>query len=178
MNEKNNNQLVSASQTSCLSIIEKKDSLALVRFVKNLNELSGVDSQNQISKIVKEKGEDYALEQVIYLIKWINEAYTKGLSDNIIFEISLSILSDYWYLKIEDIALFASEFRKGHIVKVPYHLEMQHIYEGIQIFEQRTMLAIRKRHQDIKQNWAMERQPEMTQSERIGNLVKTIGKNL
>ena len=110
------------SQTSCLSIIEKKDSLGLIRYVSTLTPLDGVDSKNQLSTIKREKGEDYALEQIIYLIKWLNEAFTKNLSDSAIFEVSLDILNDYWFFKIEDIAFFAKEFRKGNFIKIPYHL--------------------------------------------------------
>ncbi len=169
--------MATQSQTSCLSIIEKKDSLGLVRYVRNLTPLAGVDSQNQLSVIVREKGEDYALEQIIYLVKWINEAYTKGLTDSMVFEVSLDILQDYWTFKIEDIALFASEFRKGHIVKVPYHLEMQHIYEGLKVYDRRRANAIDQRHEDIKRSGYMERQPELKEGQRIGNLVKHISQN-
>ena len=103
------------------------------------------------STIKREKGEDYALEQIIYLIKWLNEAFTKNLSDSAIFEVSLDILNDYWFFKIEDIAFFAKEFRKGNIIKIPYHLEIQHIYEGLKVYDRMRMGLIQKRHNDIKQ---------------------------
>lgn len=168
---------MTASQTSCLSIIEKKDSLGLIRYVSTLTPLDGVDSKNSLSMIKIQKGEEYVLEQIIYLMKWLNEAFNKNLSESMVFEISLDILQSNSDLKIEDIALFASEFRKGNILKVPYHLELQHIYEGIKVYRQKKDDAIHKRHEDIKQNGYMPRQTEFTQGQKIGNLVKHISQN-
>jgi len=165
------------SQTSCLSIIEKKDSLGLIRYVSTLTPLDGVDSKNQLSTIKREKGEDYALEQIIYLIKWLNEAFTKNLSDSAIFEVSLDILNDYWFFKIEDIAFFAKEFRKGNIIKIPYHLEIQHIYEGLKVYDRMRMGLIQKRHNDIKQEGNQQRQPDLTNGQRIDNIVGHINYN-
>jgi hypothetical protein len=165
------------SQTSCLSIIEKKDNLGLIRYVSTLTPLDGVDSKNQLSIIKREKGEDYVLEQIIFLMKWLNDAFTKNLSDSSIFEVSLDILQDYWFFKIEDIAIFAKEFRKGNIVKIPYHLEIQHIYEGLKVYDRMRMDFIQQRHNDIKQIGLEDRQPELTQGQKIGNLVKHINEN-
>lgn len=170
--------MATQSQISCLDIIENKDNYGLVRLVSKLTPLDGIKSPNQLSIIKKQKGEEYALEQIIYLIKWINEAYTKGLSDSIVFEVSLSILNDYYGFKIEDIALFASEFRKGNLVKVPYHLEMHHIYEGLKEYDRRRNKANDQRHEDIKQNGDMPRQPELTEAQKLGGMIKHISKNI
>lgn len=152
--------------------------MALVRACSSLTPIDGVDSQNQLSKIKREQGESVVLEQIVYLISWANSAFHKGLTESSVFEVSLSILNDYWFFKIEDIVLFASEMRKGNLVKIAYHLEMQHFYEALKVYDQRRMQAIQSRHNQIKSEGDMPRQPELSEAQKLGGMIKHIAKNI
>lgn len=150
--------------------------MELIKFCSDYSVVQCVyESKNQLSKIKREEGEKEALRQIIYLVNWANSAFKNNLSDDMVFEVSLSILKEYWFFKLEDIALFCSMLRRGDLVKV-YNLEMQTFFEALRIYDQRRADAIHKKHIGNKEIFDYPRQPELSETQKLSAIIKNIDK--
>lgn len=112
----------------------------------------------------------------MYLITWVNNAFKNNLSDDLVYEVSLTILKDYWSYKIEDIALFCSLLRKGELGKV-YNLEMQTIFESLKKYDERRANVAYQKHSENKEIGSEPRQEGLSDSQKLATIVKAIDKS-
>lgn len=169
--ENQNKQLQTESKTPLTSIILSENKRDLIDFCNNYTPLKCVqESTEQLSKLKRERGEKETVRQVMYLLDWLNSAYKNNLSDDMLYEAAMSIITDYWFFKIEDIALFCSMFRKGQLIKINYHLELQHIFEGLKAYDRLRASEIQKEHENNKYLGAEARKPEYNEVERLKSI--------
>lgn len=127
--------------------------LAINKVIKELTIQGAIETGTQLSKIKKDCGEQKAVRLVFKLLQRLSKRLNikGGLDDELMIDIADNVVLDYWFLKLEEIAMILDKAGKGGYGKIYDRLDMATIYDWFNQYQNERDSFSEKKNKTLKE---------------------------
>ena len=136
-----------------------------------------IKSPNQISKLKNENGAQATQEQILDMLLYMNGLLNNKFNEMVLVEASTVILKEFWFWKLEDVAMFVKLISRGRLQEKLFHYHLAELVKCFGEYEGMRVEYVHRQHEDTKTRGAMYEQPELNYNQRLGETVKRINEN-